>query len=82
MAHLVEVEEVFMEEAEAEVTLMEEVEVKEVLIMETEETLEVEVISEVEVEVDHTQLQLNPTQLVQRTVMFWPILIVNSNCSI
>ena len=57
-----------MEEAEAEVTLMEEVEVKQVLIMETEETLEVEVISEVEVEVNHTHLELNPTQLVQRTM--------------
>ena len=66
MAHLIEVEEVFMEEAEAEVTLMKEVEVKEVLIMETEETLQVEVISEVEV--DHTHLELNPTQLVQRTM--------------
>lgn len=65
---MVEVEEVFMEEAEAEVTLMEEVEVKEVLTMGTEETSEVEVISEVEVEVDHTQLKLNPNQLVQRTM--------------
>ena len=62
MAPLVEMEEVFMEEAEVEVTSTIEVEVKEVLIMVTEEIIEAEVTSEVEVEVDHTQLKNNPTK--------------------
>ena len=53
MAPLVEMEKVFMEEAEVEVTSTIEVEVKEVLTMVTEAIIEVEVTSEVEVEVDH-----------------------------
>ena len=50
------------------VTTTIEVEVKEVLTMVTEAIIVVEVTSEVEVEVDHTQLKGNPTKWVQRTM--------------
>ena len=66
MAPLVEMEEVFMEEAEVEVTSTIVVEVKEVLTMVTEAIMKAEVT--VEVEVDHTQLKDNPTKWVQRTI--------------